>query len=79
MYFLLWFCIDAKKTLGFQNNNSLENIEVAESLPGIIEDDNLEHRNTSNNWVNLRKCICLYPKSTLENSRKHKIIEAYIS
>lgn len=47
MYFLLYFCIDAKKTLGFQNNNSLYNIEVTESISGITE-DNLVHRNTSN-------------------------------
>lgn len=46
MYFLFYFCIDAKKTLGFQNNTSLDNIEVAEIKPGIIEDNNLEHRSS---------------------------------
>lgn len=48
MYFLC-FCTDAKKTLGFQNNNPLDNTEVIESIPGTIEDNNLEHRNTLNN------------------------------
>ena len=59
VYFLLCFCIDARKTLGLQNNSSLDNTEVTETIPGIVEDNYLKHRSTENNRVDLRKCMCL--------------------
>lgn len=79
MHVLLCFCIDAKQMLRYQNNNSLDNIEVTETKPGMSEDNNLEHRSdqSTTEWLS-ENCIYLNSKSSLEICRKHKITEAYI-